>query len=310
MAKKNVELSLTESFVKHKRNLVLLCAIIAVIGAAAPESVKLPLVTVDQGIPAPVAFGFLLLALLYFFASYMLELIAVHARNLEIQRTAEHDSISSRLEDTIKPMESGIIAVSHLCSELQSAIDHYRMQFSDNKASLVIGRFSDEVERIISTMQDVEEKISVDNVHGFHTVLAQLGHMDQKVGSAISSITSEYDKAGGDNSSITRKQKEILDKLEVVKVIGKNLSEKFGRLSRLIYPSQRIGYGVLDVFVPALLSILALAVCIDGAFHNSKIAKSIIPPLKAIEQPQDCPVAMPKVGTQSTENLDFPSTKG
>lgn len=300
VAEKKLELSLTESFAKHKRNLLFVSSIIAILAVASPVYVKIPGMGTEESVPAPVAYFLLGATLAYFFSSYWVELLAVNARNAQGVADESLEGVSTRLMNAIIPIRSQINQVEEKIKREQSILESLAKSFSESNLT----KYGDSVKSTISeglhhfrmSFRDKGEieAAKMENISG---------QFDRLIESAERSLGVLEGQAGGMASELKQLREihgDIVQHLDNIDVSSKDLAKRLDTVSDRISRSQRIGFSTLEKAIPTLLAGLAFLACIDGAFFGSSGAAFIRGHIPAIAQSQTD--AVPKVGTQSTDN--------
>lgn len=304
MAGSRIELSLTESFAKHKRNVLLVSSIVFVLALASPREVKIPGLGTNEAVPGAVAFFLLGCALAYFLLSYWVELLAVRARNLKGTAANDLGDVSEKLLNAISPITMSSDKVTGIISQLLNTTNDISNQYKISDPNHALSNFSGHLDAAKTFVDRIVNPNSKSGQVQSERVSLTLQEINEKMDKSFSSIKSLEQKLDYISQTLSSFEAGYKEEFQIIDKSSRELAGSLNKISSRISRSQRVGFGVLEQGVPIFLSLLALALCVDGAFFGSGGASIIRGYVPAIAESQ--PVAVPKVGTQSTETRQNP----
>lgn len=271
MASQKIELSLTESFAKHKRNLLFVSALVTILAVASPETVKIPGMS-DSLVPGPVAYFLLGAALIYFFSTYWVELLAVRARNIEITADNTVQGVADRLNRYVDSLREQIDSVIEKAGQEESIIKEFHKHASERVMNVRLTNMEEEVRKEYSKfLTDLFEngKVTEQELREVHKTFSGV---QSNYRNAISHLGEHVDHLASEWERVVRLHSEISSILSGIEVKTAEMNKKVTKISHRISLSQRLGFTALEQAIPILLATFALVICIDGAFNTEGVA--------------------------------------
>jgi hypothetical protein len=308
LAEEKIELSLTESFAKHKRNLLFVCSIVLVLAAASPNMVKIPGLSTGtgidpiEGIPTSLAYFLLGCTLVYLFLSYGVELLAARALNLDGVARDGIGTVNDRIVASVQPVGERYGQMFIDMDNIKIVLNEANSQISSSNLFEFLEEMSGKFEEISLSMSDFPMPYDLSVASNVQSLRDQVIIVREDVRS-LHNTMSQYEAHASSVSSSFVSFKQAWDKKS--KVLSRTIDDLNGKLNRIsgnISRSQRFGFAALEQIVPISLFALAFVACVDGAFLQSRAIDWIRGNIPAVDQLQAQQDAMPKVGTQSTEN--------
>lgn len=290
LAGDRIELSLTESFAKHKRNVLLICSVIVILAVAGPDKVKIPFSGTDEGVPAAVAYFLLMSALVYFFSTYWIELMAVQARNLEAtageggglgeRLTAALDKVAFEAEQ-MRGFFPGLKEMNKRYSETIASTNLYSIVESSKSSAL-------ELEQKLKSIREVvlkDDFLSISVSH-MDVIISSMNELNANISNTAQTMVQLKSDNGNQIDTIQSQHKVVLRQ---IKSIGKDVRDLTGKLEKVssrISRSQRIGFSTLERAIPVGLSLIALVICADGVMCGSYYTQKLRDRVPAIAEAQ------------------------
>ena len=286
----NVEISLSEAFQKHKRNLLLLCSAITVLRLASPAKLKLPFVGAEVELPSTWAFGLLLVTLIYMFVQYYIEYITMKARHSSEIIDSSKPSVDEVISDHLKHMEgwvhklgtdlmtsSDMLNVSAVVDN--NFINHVAREFQTSLKNRLIADAADFYLPLKDTLQNPsDEKQLSFFTHSDRQIRAAFDDSIKKLDDHFSSVRNRL-------TNVVEGQATIADNLAKYTATYNQVASSFKLLSSNIGIAQRRGFKYLDGYLVIGFSFLALVACVTGS-----IGLWIKPPLPVVAAPPASPL--------------------
>lgn len=254
---KKVELTLSESFHKHKRNLLLLCSAITVLRLASPTKLKLPFVSTDVDLPARIAFALLGISLIYMFSQYFIEYRTMLARHSSSVIDSPNDTVDEMISGHLRQM-TGWVNTIYDQIDVNNHVQRLGATLSNQK---IVDEIDDGLKRLNHLLTDRnayrrdEGLPSYDDTHADDPrhMMAQFEHVtkdtltrDQRTKDAF--ISEVRDRL----QNVERSQALIQDKLSEYSSRYGDVARQFKKLSKSINAAQRVGFTIIDgIFVHA-----------------------------------------------------------
>lgn len=265
----NVELSLSETFHKHKRNLVLLCSAITILRIASPDKLKLPFVGADVDLPSSVAFVLLALALIYMFSQYYIEYKTMLARHSSVvvensNRTVDevinrHLAIMEGWIDSIKlsgTNENSTKVVASINSDQLSAIvEKYKIDIDHSLAKGFAER-RDLQGAVAASDSDVRINKAIDQLKG---------HFDSSIKRSTDTVIGALGSLDYHIQALAPYQASLEEKLSQYNATYQQIASDFKKLSSSIGSAQRVGFRWIDGYLVIAFALLSLGACATGA---------------------------------------------
>ncbi|MDR7061162.1 MULTISPECIES: hypothetical protein [unclassified Sphingopyxis] len=301
MSGQNIELSLSESFAKHKRNLLFVSAIVAILAVASPDQVKIPGVG-DSQVPGPAAYFLLGAALLYFFWSYWVELLAVEARNSEITADSTGAGVAAKLNAFVTSLKAEVSAVTEFHAQvkpLMSSNGDDDIEILRSKLRSNIDNMDKQINILRSIGDDYEKLKSKEG----YSLFDHIGQIKDAMSVGIQLYLKDSKSIKDKWSKIDKIHNKIFNKIEDIEVRTINFSKRIEIISSRISRSQRVGFTALEKYIPIALSVTAFLICLDGAFNCERVADILRNQVPVLADNQRSPAnAVPKQGPTSTDN--------
>lgn len=301
MSGQNIELSLSESFAKHKRNLLFVSAIVAILAVASPDQVKIPGVG-DNQVPGPAAYFLLGAALLYFFWSYWVELLAVEARNSEITADSTGAGVAAKLNGFVASLRAEVDTVTEFHAQVRTEMNkNGGADIETMKAKFQI--LIDNMSKHMITFDKIGKEFeNLKQVEGY-SLPSQMDAINELIKQSVKSYTNETQEIVLKWKKIDELHRKIFEKVENIENRTKDFSKKINRLTSRISTSQRVGFTALEKYVPIVLSAAAFLICLDGTFNRERVADTLRNQVPVLADNQGSPAnSVPKQGPTSTEN--------
>ncbi|MHA4835789.1 hypothetical protein [Sphingopyxis sp. MSC1_008] len=270
-----IELTLTESFAKHKRNVLLVSAIVFVLALAAPQEVKIPGLGTDMAVTGRVAYLLLGLTLAYFFAAYWVELLAVLARNKEFTAANTVEGIAERLNNAISPLAAEAENLIANMKSMTTGVNEVARMLPSRKLDEKLTQFLQTAEEIrerrgAAAKNDPDEngdiRRDVQDLQGMQTSLTTFIGDIRQLNSFMTNLTNDFSKFIVD-FEVSKKS---------IEENSSSLSLKITKMSERIILPQRIGFRALDQVIPIALFVVAFVICADGGLNQSRFMRAIL----------------------------------
>jgi len=282
----SVELSLSETFHKHKRNLVLLCSAVTVLRIASPAKLKLPFVGAEVDLPSSIAFILLSLALIYMFSQYYIEYRTMIARHSSEIVGAPKKTVDEVIDSHLQDMESWVSVpdnrealkiregFEHMAPDKhKETIDHIFNDYLNIIKSSLLANGQDHRGRTIPIT--VGDKAHIAEV--FEAIIKE--RFDKALAQHYNSIKGYHDAIVVKIDNIELSQALVTDRLTEYSKTYREVAKSFKTLASSIGAAQRIGFKWIDGYLVIAFAALALVSCVTGA-----LGWWIDPPTPSVEK--------------------------
>lgn len=290
VASDQVELSLTESFAKHKRNVLLVCSAIVILAVAGSDKVKIPFSGTEEGVPAAVAYFLLGAALIYFFSTFWIELLAVQARNLDAT-AGDGGGFGERLTTALRSVVSEAERVKGLIESIKGQHDRYCEAVGNVELPEILEKSRLMATEVEQEIKSIRVNVLKDDFTGM--TLPQIDIMIKAMNDLSANITITTAnifriKKSGDEiiSGISSNQKSSLELLSSIESDIRTLTLKFEKISSRISRSQRIGFSALERAIPVSFFLVSILICADGVVFSSYYTQKLRDQVPAIAEAQ------------------------
>ncbi|WP_334656658.1 hypothetical protein [Sphingomonas panaciterrae] len=283
-----VELSLSETFHKHKRNLILLCSAVIVLWLASPSKLKPPFVGAEVDLPSRTAFILLALALIYMFVQYFIEYRTMLARNSSRFAGESVKTVDELVDEHIHDMTGWLDA-----SELRGRINVNR-SLEDIYTGLSPDYISKMTEQFVNDYKNVlDENASnyrsrwghASDMGYMQNVEQHLKDMSRHIADAMRKANEARDRAVNEltrrMNEIDINQDKIMNKLTEYSDTYRDVARSLRVLSSNIGSAQKIGFRWIDGHLVMVVAAVSLIACLAGAtgWRFDDVTHALKPPV-------------------------------